>query len=231
MSNLQTHDLTQLKTFQLFQSLDSRQLESMILGSCVKYLKHRDYFFREGDAVKDFCIILEGAIKLLRHSPRGEDIIMHFALKGDVVGALLMNQKEGAIYPISAKAMGSTRILCIPKSTFRQHWLDATIQSRLNSLLYQRMNSIQDDKTMSTSPLKVRVSNLLLKHLDHSSDEINQTLSIKLTRQEIADALGVAVESVIRTMREMYSEGTINKASDKSDEVINIEKLLKNLEL
>jgi CRP-like cAMP-binding protein len=156
---------------------------------------------------------------------------MHFAVQGDVVGALLMNQSESAIYPISAKSMGPTRIVCIPKSTFKQYWQsDINIQSRLNSLLYRRMSNIQDDKTMSTSPLRSRIANLLMRHLDQDSENLNQTLSLSLTRQEIADALGVAVESVIRSMRDWQDDGTIYRPADKGTEIINVEKLLKHLE-
>ncbi len=190
-----------------------------------------NFFFRVGGTAQSFCIVLDGAIKLLRHSPRGEDIIMHFAVQGDVVGALLMNQCEEVIYPISAKSMGPTRIVCIPKSTFKQHWQsDINIQNRLNSLLYRRMNNIQDDKTMSTSPLRVRIANLLMRHLDQESENSNQTLSLRLTRQEIADTLGVAVESVIRSMRDWQDDGTVYRPTDKGPEIINVEKLLKHLE-
>jgi CRP-like cAMP-binding protein len=92
------------------------------------------------------------------------------------------------------------------------------------------MNNIQDDKTMSTSPLRVRIANLLMRHLDQESDNSNQSMSLILTRQEIADALGVAVESVIRSMKVWQGDGTIYRLAEKGPENINVEKLLKNLE-
>jgi len=231
MAGLVSVDYEKLSSFELFKGLNRSFVEKAAFGAVTKSLKHREFFFRVGDTAQSFCIVLDGAIKLLRHSPRGEDIIMHFAVQDDVVGALLMNQNESAVYPISAKSMGPTRIVCIPKSTFKQYWQsDVNIQSRLNSLLYRRMSNIQDDKTMSTSPLRVRIANLLMRHLDQESENSNQTLSLSLTRQEIADALGVAVESVIRSMRDWQDDGTIYRPSDKGSEIINVEKLLKHLE-
>lgn len=231
MAGLVSVDYEKLSSFELFKGLNRSFVEKAAFGAVTKSLKHRAFFFRAGDTAQSFCIVLDGAIKLLRHSPRGEDIIMHFAVQGDVVGALLMNKNERAIYPISAKSMGPTRIVCIPKSTFKQYWQsDVNIQSRLNSLLYRRMSNIQDDKTMSTSPLRVRIANLLMRHLDQDSENSNQTLSLSLTRQEIADALGVAVESVIRSMRDWQDDGTIYRPSDKGTEIINVEKLLKHLD-
>lgn len=231
MGILLSGDIDKIASFELFHGLSRSVIEKAAFGAISKQLKHREYIFRAGDSAYSFCIVVDGAIKLIRHSPRGEDIIMHFAIQGDVVGALLMNQNDSAIYPISAKSMGPTRVVCIPKSTFKHHWQsDVNIQGRLNALLYRRMNNIQDDKTMSTSPLRVRIANLLMRHLDQDSENSNQSLSLGLTRQEIADTLGVAVESVIRAMRDWQENGTIYRLAEKSSEIINVKKLLRNLE-
>jgi CRP-like cAMP-binding protein len=231
MNLLPSNDIDKIRSFELFQGFDRTLVEKVLSGATSKQYKHREYMYRAGDSAQSFCVVVDGALKLIRHSPRGEDIIMHFAVQGDVVGALLMNQNDSAVYPISAKSMGPTRVACIPKSTFKQYWqTDVGIQGRLNALLYRRMNNIQDDKTMSTSPLRVRIANLLMRHLDQESDNSNQSMSLILTRQEIADALGVAVESVIRSMKVWQGDGTIYRLAEKGPENINVEKLLKNLE-
>lgn len=231
MSSLSPSDIDEVSSFELFEGFNKPLIERALLGGVIKQYKHREYVYRAGDLAQSFCLVIDGAIKLIRHSPRGEDIIMHFITKGDAVGALLMNQGENFIFPISAKSMGPTRVICLPKSTFKQYWqTDIKIQTRLNSLLYRRLNNIQDDKTMSTSALRVRIANLLLRHLDQESENLNQSLSLNLTRQEMADALGVAVESVIRVIRDWQDDGTVFRLVEKGPEIINIEKLLKNFE-
>jgi CRP-like cAMP-binding protein len=141
----------------------------------------------------------------------------------------MMNHESQSIYPVSAKSMGPVRVVCLSKETFQKHWKNnLLIQGRLNSLLYQRMVLIQDDKALFSSPLKVRVANLLLRHLDQSEVQSPQTPSIILTRQEIADSLGVAVESVIRLMRDWISDGTIERDEELRLETINVPKLLEH---
>lgn len=231
MNQIEKQDFEKIRKFQIFEKMSSEFLEKALANGRIKNLKHREYIYRAGDVAQSFCLILEGAIKLIRHSPRGEDIIMHFALEGDLVGALLMNQYEQKVYPVSAKSMGPTRVLCIPKETYKLYWqTNVEIQNKLNAILYRRMNCIQDDKTMSTSPLRVRMANLLMRHLDKDENVTKQALSISLTRQEIADSLGVAVESVIRIMREWQEDGTINKSQEKGPELIDIKRLLANLD-
>lgn len=231
MSSLSSNDIDKIRSFELFEGFDRPLVEKALSGATSKPLRHREYVYRAGDSAQSFCVVIEGAVKLVRHSPRGEDIIMHFAVQGDVVGALLMNQSDNVVYPISAKSMGPTRVACIPKSTFKQYWqTNLGLQGRLNELLYRRMNNIQDDKTMSTSPLRARIANLLMRHLDQESDSSNQSMSLALTRQEIADALGVAVESVIRSMKDWQGDGTIYRLVEKGPEIINVEKLLRSLE-
>lgn len=229
MKTLEPALIEKISHFEIFQELDSTMLKQALFNALVKNYKHRELVYRVGDEVQSFCIVVEGALKLIRHSPKGEDRIMHFAVQGDIVGALLLNQSGSVVYPISAKSMGPTQIISIPKATFKEYWQsDVQLQNRLNSLLYKRMSNIQDEKTLATSPLKVRLASLLLKHLDQDSSN-NQPLSLSLTRQEIADVLGVAVESVIRIMSEWYEDGTICRYVEKGPECLNVKKLIQHI--
>lgn len=230
MKSLETNLFEKISHFEIFQAMGHSRLEKALFNAVVRNYKHRELIYRAGDLAQSFCIVVEGAIKLIRHSPKGEDRIMHFAVQGDIVGGLLMNQPDSTVFPISAKSMGPTQVVSVPKSTFKEFWQsDVYLQSKLNSLLYKRMSNIQDEKTMSSSPLKVRLASLLLKHLDHDSSA-SQPLSLSLTRQEIADTLGVAVESVIRVMSEWHEDGTIRRSVEKGPECLDVKKLIQNIE-
>lgn len=221
-------DLRSIAELELFSHSNPDRMAPLFSGAISRQLKHRDFFFRAGDPADGFGLVMSGALKLLRHSPKGEDIIVHFAVQGDLAGGLLMNQPRISPFPVSAKAMGPTRVLAIPRRTFQEHWrTNADLMSRLNSILYRRMNNIQDDKTMFSSPLKVRIATLLLRHLDPAAGGDVQELSITLTRQEIADALGVAVESVIRSMRDWIDDGTIVRTVERGPESIDVGRLIK----
>lgn len=221
-------DIQKVSALELFQGSSDSEVNASIKGSLIKQLKHRQILYAAGDRAERFCIVIEGALKLVRPTPRGDDVIVHFATPGDVVGGLLMNQNNNtSIYPITAKAMGPSVVLCIPRSTYTEHWApNAKLQMRMQSLLYQRMSRIQDEKTLYRSPLQQRIAALLISLWDKEAESESNLLSIPLTRQEIADTLGVAVESVIRVMSEWNQSGII-KSNEKHLEIVNLEYLLR----
>ncbi len=88
------------------------------------------------------------------------------------------------------------------------------------------MSNLQDDKTFFSAPLKTRLVMLLTRYLDKSANETSRALVLPLTRQEIADSLGVAVESVIRIISDWSHHGII-KTNDRMIEIINFEELVR----
>lgn len=203
----------------IFRGFDRASLGEILAHGHVGLHKHRENLYRAGDEADSFAVVLNGAYKLLRPTPRGDDLIVYFATPGDVIGALVMG-RAGSVYPVTARAMGPSRVYILPRSTFERSWAgNLVLQQRLNSFLYSRMTLIQDEKTMARAPLAQRVAALLLQLLERGSGEQEQILPLPLTRQEIADTLGVAVESVIRVMSDWSHRGMI-RTNDRQIEIL-----------
>ncbi|MBX3017377.1 MAG: Crp/Fnr family transcriptional regulator [Bdellovibrionaceae bacterium] len=204
----------------LLQGFERSVANEILANGHVALHKHRENLYRAGDEADSFAIVLNGAYKLLRPTPRGDDLIVYFATPGDVIGALVMG-RAGSVYPVTARAMGPSRVYVLPRSTFARAWAgNLILQQRLNSFLYSRMTLIQDEKTMARAPLAQRVAALLLQLLERGSgDDQEQILPLPLTRQEIADTLGVAVESVIRIMSDWSHRGMI-QTNDRQIEIL-----------
>lgn len=225
-------DLVELSTHSFFEGFSPAELRPLISGAVIKRYKHRDFLFFAGQAAECFSLILDGAVKLIRPTPKGDDVIVHFALKGDPIAVVLMNLPDGATYPVSAKSMGPSRMLTIPKSTYQRVWrTNVPLQDRINTIVFQRMNLLHEDKSSFSSPLRVRLAKLLIRHLEQSDMDQPMKMSLSLTRQELADSLGVAVESVIRTMRDWVEDGTVSPRDAEGREYIDLKRLLENLEV
>lgn len=231
MGQFTADEYSLLKNSKLYQGIESDVLQKTIEGAFVRNLKHREYLYTAGGTAESFSIVLSGAIKLVRPTVRGENIIVHIATVGEVIGALLMGHDKIMNYLITAKSMGPSKVLCIPRSTFQTNWkMSAQLQGNLSSTMYSRMNNLQDDKTYFAAPLKTRLVMLLLRYLDQSEAEMPGVITLPLTRQELADSLGVAVESVIRIMSEWIHLGLIRSQS-QTIEIIALDKLIKSVEL
>jgi CRP/FNR family transcriptional regulator len=222
-------DLRTLSEFPLFEGISYSELMALLTNSRVRTYNHRGVFFEAGDEALSFGVVLEGAYKLVKPTAKGDDFIMYFATPGDAIGALLMGQPKTVTYPISVKAIGCSRICNIPKSTFQTYWKsNAQILLRLNSVLYSRMGIMQDEKALLRAPLAQRIAWFLMKMLERNVDCEDQIIPLPLTRQEIADHLGVTVESVIRIMSQWTQSGIV-KSADRSLEIARVDQLIELL--
>lgn len=216
-----------LREYPLFKSMDETQLTPLLDGHRFKNVRHHQALYKAGDAAESFSIVLTGAFKLVRSTPRGEDSIVYFATPGEVIGGLVM-LKAGS-YPVSAIALGPSTALVLPRATYTAAWLsNAAVQAKLNSTLYSRMSILQEDKANAKLSLQQRVATLLLSLLDKQPETEKSRLPIPLTRQEIADSVGSSVESVIRCMSDLSQQGLIH-TEDKQIEILRADKIIELL--
>lgn len=221
--------ITELSGFPLFSGFDQNTISNLCLGGEIRVNKHRDLLFQFGLPAQQFGIVLSGAYKLSRVTPSGEESVIYFALPGDVVAALIMPQ-QGATYPVTVRAMGNSRILLLKKDIYLQSWIkipDLIIQ--IQCLLSTRMNRFQNQKVMQRAPLASKVASLLLQLVTKDSNKDELEVPLPLTRKEIADNLGVAVESVIRVMSDWDKQGYI-MTLDQNIVILKPDQLVHQLE-
>lgn len=201
--------LPEIERFQVFQGMQRNDIKKFLENGRVRGTRHREILYRQGVEAHQFSLVLRGAYKLVRPTPRGEDVIVYFSSPGDVIAALVMPQPQST-YPVTAVSMGPSLILEIPRTTYLSAWIhDTQLTVRLQNLLFNRMSFFQDQKTLNKSPLLQKVAHLLLELMDKYSVESEGILPIPLTRKEIADSLGSTVESVIRIMSDLSRQGIL----------------------
>lgn len=213
-----------LRAYPLFEDLPNEDWSAILEGHRFRNLCHHEALFVAGEPADCFAVVLTGAFKLVKPTPRGEDAIVYFATPGEVVGGLVMLRPDPR-FPVSAVALGPSTALVIPRSTFARSWArHAGIQLKLNTELFSRMCALQDDKANSKLSLQKRIATLLLSLLDKNTSTPATTIPLPLTRQEIADTVGSSVESVIRCMSEMAHKGLIH-TEDRQIEILRTDKI------
>lgn len=216
--------LVELINFELFKSFDKDTLSLLCEDAQIVVSSHKMSLFEAGQIAGHFYIVLTGAYKLCKSSPHGDETIVYFSTPGDVIAALVMAKADSS-YPVNAISMGPSRCVKIAKHNFTSVWqkhpeLIMSIQAQLST----RMGFMQNQKTLSKSPLSTKVANLLLEILNKSSNH-ELLLPIPLTRKDIADSLGSTVESVIRVMSAWSKLGYI-ETKEQQVFVLNVAKII-----
>lgn len=217
--------LNEISNFKIFAGLDINTIHALCKDGEIATTSHRDTLFKFGEKAGFFGIVLSGAYKLSRPTPGGEDVIMNFATTGDIVAAFIMTQVE-PIYPVSAIAMGPSRFLKLSRKIYLERWKNyPDIIFRIQNLLSARMAFFQKQKSLTKAPLSAKVAALLIEILQKNDSKDKLTLSLPLTRKEIADNLGASVESVIRIMS-LWSKNNIIETRDHEIAILKLDKLI-----
>jgi len=173
-----------------------------------KYKKGNCIFF-EGDAPLYYYQVSEGSVRMANIFDNGKEFIQGLFNKGESFGepVLLINES----YPATAIANEDMVLLKIAKENFL-YLLQGNneVLYKLTTLLAQRLylKSILAKEISGEKP-EHRIVTLLQMLKNQTGCLHENPFRIELSRQRIADMLGLRVETVIRTMKRLEEQGFI----------------------
>jgi len=204
-----------------FQDID--RLDSIINRGHA--LKKGEYLFRQGDTFGSLYALRSGCIKTFTLTDAGEEQITGFYMPGELIG---LSGIDGDHYPVSAIAIETTSVCEIPYSHFDQ--LMDEIPGLKRQLIHSLSKEIREDLHMklllSQKNADERVANFLLdlssriKRRGYAADFIYLSMS----RNEIANYLGLAVETVSRVFTRLQKNQLIS-VNGRSVEIHSPEEL------
>ncbi|MGD2117263.1 MAG: fumarate/nitrate reduction transcriptional regulator Fnr [Chromatiales bacterium] len=206
--------------------LDSKDIDR--LDHIIKRSKpfHRgDYLFREGDPLSGIYAVKTGSIKTYVSREDGSEQVLGFHLPGELIG---LDAIQDGNHECSAKILETTAVCLIP---FEQ--LEA-LASEIPSLQRQMFRLMSREISNESSMLMLlgkrnadeRLASFLLslskryKQRGFSATEFNLSMS----RNEIGNYLGLAVETVSRLFTRFQDEGIL-KVERKHVELLDIKAL------
>ncbi|MFN8311000.1 MAG: response regulator [Chitinophagales bacterium] len=159
--------------------------------------------------------VLKGKIKSFRMNENGKELITAIYTEGDFIGytALL----EEIPYADNAEAMEDSEVMLIPKSDF--HTLlnsDAQVAQRFIKLLSHNVSEREEQLlNLAYNSLRKRVANGLLHVYDKFRKNTNDRPRLEIPREDLAQVVGTATESLIRTLSDFKSEKLIEISEGK----------------
>ncbi len=188
--------------------------------------------FLEGTLPMGLFCISEGKVKIFKTDDSGKEQIIRLAKEGDFLGyrALLSGEK----YNSSATILEEAKVCFIPKSSFNELVSkDINFQNRLMQAVCHDLGVMEQKMAdMANKNVRQRLATTLLMLKDtYGIDGAESTsIDIALTREDLAQIVGTATETVIRLLSEFKKDQLIN-INGKKISIINPDGLAKEIDL
>ncbi|HAZ13610.1 MAG: hypothetical protein A2X86_13845 [Bdellovibrionales bacterium GWA2_49_15] len=199
----------------LFCNLTSDALDSASKNKVTNFYKKGTTLFFEGTPNYGLFEVCKGKIKISKLTSNGSCTIVDIATSGDTIGLNSILEKQ--LYSTSAEAVEDSVVCFFDKNYFTTSVLKEkpvviNIIDRLSRAIHTSTNRIS---SLSQKNVRERLAELILSlSEDYGKSEEGQEhekLDILLTRDEMASMIGVAKETLIRTLSEFKEEGLISQ--------------------
>jgi len=211
----------------VFCDLNASSLEQFNAEKgCVLYKKGQ-IVFNSGAYPHSLYCVKEGKVKVFQIGDEGKEQIVRLVKGGDIMGyrALLAGDK----YSASAEVLEDTRICQIPKETFfnllKQN---GGLSMRLMQLLSNDLGLAEHRiMKLAQKPVRERVAEtLLFLKKTYGLESDGATIGVILSREDIANIVGTATETVIRLLSEFKADGII-RLNGKKISILNHHQLVR----
>jgi CRP-like cAMP-binding protein/CheY-like chemotaxis protein len=164
--------------------------------------------YQEGKRPRFLYYLTKGKIKAFKSHPDGKEYITDLYSQGDFVGySALIEEKN---YDDGAVVLEEAEIMQIPKEDFLQMiYTDVNIAAKFIRIITQNIKEKEERLlNLAYSSLRKRVARALLD-IQSKFKTAEQNKPIEISRDDIAQYVGTATESLIRTLSDFKAEKLI----------------------
>ena len=195
----------ELKQIPLFQGLSDAELQSVKTCLRESSFQKGEVLFREGQCCERVFIVQSGRVKLCRTASSGREQILETLGPGDTCACNPGTQKWNCLS--TAEAVSPSRVWFLSRNDYvRMVQENGKLAHSLNRLFAERLKSFSSlIEEVSLKDVKKRLVKFLLDMLAEKTAGPVKTgaLFIPFTREEIAQRLGTARETVARHLHEL----------------------------
>jgi len=196
------------RQFGVCAALDEKEMDEFERMSRHVHFATCETVFAQEDVTASFYNVLEGVLRLYKLLPDGRRQIVGFALPGDFLGMTTAGRHD-----FSADAIGPVTICQFSKATFARFAQDrASLLRRINELAVRELNLARDHMVLlGRRSAEEKVATFLVGWRDRLSQlkAASDMVPLPMSRQDIADYLGLTIETVSRTFTKLEREGVI----------------------
>jgi len=201
--------------------------ELMSLSAHTRLVTHHagDELAGEKMPVESYATVISGVVKLTKTLEDGRQQIVGLQFAPDFLGRLHANENG-----VSAEAASDVHLCRVPKAAMER--LVKSTPAVAERLMEQTMRELDEARdwmvTLGRKTAAEKVASflfLIATHLDPEATGENRRFDLPLSRADIADFLGLTIETVSRQMSKLKSEGVISIVANRHIEVAKLSKL------
>lgn len=199
-------DKCALETGAIFKHLTPEEVEIINFSKDFRQYKRGEILYQEGNRISGFYCIHSGIIKVYKTGFDGKEQIIRFAKAGEIIAYRSVLSNEVAC--TSARVIEDCSVCFIPSeiliSFIKTNPAYSLELLKLACHELGEANSFITDIAQKT--VRERLAEILLLLVNDFGIDEHNYLRISLTREELANIVGTATESVIRLLSEFKAD-------------------------
>ena len=217
-------DISGLNNF-LDEASGIQELQNISRSRPLTKYKKKEVIFHVGDNPHYVYFLNKGSIKTFKTHDDGKELITNVYKAGDFFGHIALFEQR--VYSESALVMDESEVYKIPKEDFLSLvYKNRDVASQFIKLLSNQVEE-QEKKLlrMAYDTVRKRTAEALLSLVRNSPTQ-EKSPSLRVTRDDLANMVGTATETVIRCLSE-FKEDALIEVSGREISIIDIKGLAK----
>lgn len=210
---MRDHDLlpADLSDLLPFANLTDDQTQELLNLATVRRVRPNKVYFDEGESAKNFFVLLDGFLKIVRTTKDGDQVVILHIAPGQMFGIAKAFESEN--YTTTARAASDGIALSWPSELWDKFVQDYPgFKMATRKAVGTRMCDMQDKLvSMATQQVEQRIAQAILHLVEQAGKqtELGIEIDFPLTRQDISEMTGTTLHSVSRCMSKWQKRGIV----------------------
>jgi CRP-like cAMP-binding protein len=185
-------------------------LNLLVEKSTLRSVEEDGFFFFQGDPARYAYILVSGRVKLVQSNPAGQQVNLRIIKEWEMFAALGAIRSD-AMYPVAAQALEASSALAIESSLLQEMM---KTRPYLNMGLMQLMTGYIQEmqvryRELATEKVERRLALTILRLASQIGIKSGESIELPLSQQDIAEATGITIYTVSRTLSEWEKRGLV----------------------
>ena len=184
-------------------------LKKISVDKRIKLYKKKEIIFSEGNIPNYLYFVAKGKVKTYKAHQYGKEFITNLYTAGEFFGYTVL--LEQLPYSETAEALDDAEVCLIPKEDFYL-LMNSNVSVMKVFVKMLTDNILEKEKqlvNLAYSSVRKRVADALILLQNRFENNKNENFTISISRDDLANIVGTATESLIRTLSDFKEENMI----------------------